>query len=90
MDKRFAGRSFIFNLYKKLIAMRQIVILSILLLSFASCRRVTGSGNIIKEKKQVESFTGISAGSAFEVEVRIGSPASVEIEADDNLMKMVM
>ena len=69
--------------------MRQIAILSILLLSFASCRHITGSGNIIKEKKQVESFTGISAGSAFEVEVRIGRPASVEIEVDDNLMKMV-
>lgn len=69
--------------------MRSIAILSFILLSFASCRQVTGSGNIITEKKQVGSFTGISAGSAFEVEVHIGSPASVEIEADDNLMKLV-
>lgn len=84
-----AQHFFIFNLYKKIVAMRSIAILSFILLSFASCRQVTGSGNIIKEKKQVGSFTGISAGSAFEVEVHIGSPASVEIETDDNLMKLV-
>ena len=69
--------------------MRQILILSFILLCFSSCRQIHGSGKIITEKKQVESFTGISAGSAFEVEVHIGSPVSVEIEADDNLMKMV-
>jgi hypothetical protein len=74
---------------QKITAMKQIAILSLIILSFASCRQVTGSGNIITEKKSVESFTGISAGSAFEVEVKIGSPASVEIEADDNLMKLV-
>ncbi|MES2848640.1 MAG: head GIN domain-containing protein [Bacteroidota bacterium] len=69
--------------------MRQIAILLFILLSFASCRRVTGSGNVISEKKEVGNFTGISAGSAFEVEVRIGSPVSVEIQADDNLMKLI-
>ncbi len=69
--------------------MRSIAILSFVLLFFASCRHVTGSGNIVTEKKQVGAFTGISAGSAFEVEVHIGSPASVEVEADDNLMKLV-
>lgn len=69
--------------------MKQIAILSFIIFSFASCRQITGSGNVISEKKLVEAFTGISAGSAFEVEVKIGSPASVEIEADDNIMDMV-
>jgi hypothetical protein len=69
--------------------MRQIAILSFILLSFSSCRHVTGSGKIISEKKEVKNFTGISASSGFDVEVRIGSPASVEIQADDNLMKLV-
>jgi hypothetical protein len=89
LSSPFGGQGAFYIFTKKLIAMKQIAILSIILLSFASCRQVTGSGNIIKEKKQVESFTGISGSSAFEVEVRIGSPASVEIETDDNLMKMV-
>jgi hypothetical protein len=81
---------FLFSIFtEKIITMKQIAILSIVLLSFASCRQVHGSGNIVKEKKQVESFTGISAGSAFEVEVHIGNAASVEIETDDNLVKIV-
>ena len=69
--------------------MRQIATLSFIILSFSSCRQVTGSGNIISEKKEVKNFTGISAGSAFDVEVRIGSPVAVEIQADDNLMKLI-
>ena len=69
--------------------MRQIAILSIVLFTLASCQHETGSGNIIKEKKPVDNFTALSAGSGFEVEVKIGSPVSVEIEADDNLMKYI-
>lgn len=69
--------------------MRQITVLFFALLLLASCRHVTGSGNIISEKKGVENFTAIDAGSAFAVEVKIGSPLSVLIEADDNLMKYI-
>ncbi len=69
--------------------MRQIAFFAFVLIFLSSCRHVTGSGNIVTEKKQVENFTGLSAGSAFEVEVKIGSPVSVEIEADDNLIKDV-
>jgi hypothetical protein len=66
--------------------MKHITLFAFILLSFGACRQKTGSGNIISEKKNVEEFTGISAGSAFTVEVKIGSPASVEIEADDNII----
>lgn len=69
--------------------MRKIALCCIILLSLVSCKHIEGSGNIIKQNKQVDSFTAISAGSAFVVEVKIGSPASVEIEADDNLMKEI-
>lgn len=69
--------------------MRYLVILSFIVLSATSCRQITGSGNIISEKKDVGNFRGISAGSGFDVEVHIGSPVSVVIDADDNLMKMV-
>ncbi len=68
--------------------MRQIVILSFITLSFISCRHITGSGNIITEKRQVADFTGISAGGAFEVEVKNG-PKAVEVQADDNLIKYI-
>ncbi len=60
-----------------------------IVIAFASCRQLHGSGNIITEKREVDEFKGISAGSAVEVEVKIGSPSSVSVEADDNLMKLV-
>lgn len=69
--------------------MRQIAILSFILIVFASCHHVTGSGNIVTDEKQVESFTGISANNGFTVEIKVGSPASVKIEADDNILKMI-
>jgi len=69
--------------------MKNVFLFAIALLVFSSCRQIHGSGNVITEKKQVGDFEGISAGSAFEVEVRIGSPASVTIEADDNILKLV-
>lgn len=69
--------------------MKKVLLISVLFFSFVSCRHLSGSGNIITETKNVERFNGISAGSGFDVEVHIGSPASVVIEADDNIMKLV-
>lgn len=69
--------------------MRKIVFFAAMMIAFASCRQIHGSGNIITEKREVGDFKGISAGSAFDVEVKTGSPASVSVEADDNLMKLV-
>ncbi len=69
--------------------MKYLVILSFIVFAATACRHISGSGNIVSEKKSVGNFTGISAGSGFDVEVHIGSPVSVTIDADDNLMKMV-
>ena len=56
---------------------------------FCSCNYETGSGNIISEKRSVASFTGISVGGSFEVEVKSGTSQSVEVEADDNVIKYI-
>ncbi len=69
--------------------MKQLFLFAAILLAFTSCRQRHGSGNVITEKKQVDNFKGIDAGSAFEVELKNGPVASVEIQADDNLMKLV-
>ena len=50
----------------------------------------TGSGNTITQAKTVGNFTAISASNAIEVQVKIGSPAAVKIEADDNIMEYVV
>jgi len=69
--------------------MRNLLILAITLLIVSSCQHLSGSGNIVTEKRNTGNFEKIDAGSAFEVEVRIGSPASVEVEADDNLLPII-
>lgn len=69
--------------------MKQIIICLFALISFASCRYTTGSGNIITDKRNVGNFNGISVGGAFEVEVKIGPATELTIEADDNIMKYI-
>ncbi|MEI8059628.1 MAG: head GIN domain-containing protein [Ferruginibacter sp.] len=58
-------------------------------LLLSSCNFETGSGNIVNEKRLVGSFTGISVGGSFEVEVKSGTSQSVEVEADDNVIKYI-
>ncbi|MEI9957281.1 MAG: DUF2807 domain-containing protein [Ferruginibacter sp.] len=50
----------------------------------------TGSGNVVTENRTVDNFTGIDVSSSFDVEVKIGSPASVRVEADDNIIKYIV
>ena len=65
--------------------------LVILLASFllVSCHHITGSGNIITEKRSTGKFTGISTSSGIDVELKIGDNAEVAVEADDNIVKYV-
>lgn len=69
--------------------MKQTVLICLVSLMLSSCHYTTGSGNIITEKRNTGSFTGISASGGFDVEIRIGAVTSVSIEADDNIMKYV-
>ncbi len=72
--------------------MKQIVTLFTIAAIFSACNHhsQTGSGNIITQNKTVGSFTGINASNDIKVEVKIGSPAAVKIEADDNVMEYVV
>ena len=63
-----------------------IIILSISVLG--ACRYRTGSGNIVTEKRNTGSFTGISVVGGFEVEVKTG-PVEVIAESDDNIIKYI-
>ncbi len=55
-----------------------------------SCRSVTGSGNVVTEKRQVGSFTEISASGGVDVEIKNGTTLLVEVEADDNLIEYIV
>lgn len=50
-----------------------------------------GSGNIIKEKRDITNpFEKIASSSGITVIVEQGSPASVEVETDDNIQQYVI
>ena len=59
------------------------------LFALSSCHFVKGSGNIISEKRITGSFTGISAGGNFEVELKKGPVTEVIVESDDNIMPYI-
>lgn len=74
--------------------MKKILLLMILAALTAGCRNlihdgVAGSGNRLKEKRDVANFTSISVEGAYEIEVVAGSDASLEIEGDDNILPLV-
>lgn len=69
--------------------MKHIFLIVFTLVSFASCRYTTGSGNIISETRSVSDFYSISVGGGFDVEVKTGPVISVMVEADDNIMKYI-
>jgi Putative auto-transporter adhesin, head GIN domain len=69
--------------------MKKLLTLAAIVFSVASCTHIEGSGNIVTEKRQTGDFKGISVGGSFEVELKAGPVTSVEVEADDNLIKLI-
>lgn len=51
--------------------------------------RVTGSGVLKSEKRELKNFTGIDAGGAVEVTIASQQDFGVEVEADDNVIALV-
>lgn len=58
-----------------------------------SCRfsgkRIRGNGDITTETRSVSSFSGVASYGFFDVFVAVGSPASVKIEAESNLLPYI-
>lgn len=69
--------------------MKQLLVLFLTGLLFTSCKHITGSGNIVSEKRNTGVFTGIKASSGIDVELKTGEITEVVIEADDNILKYI-
>jgi len=68
---------------------KTVLLLSVLVCTILSCSRdeiIFGSGNSISEFRDVSAFTKVSSEGIFEVTLTQGSPQSVEIIADDNVI----
>jgi hypothetical protein len=53
-------------------------------------RTVEGHGNVTKEDRKTESFTGLKVSSGIDVYLRQGSNESVTVEADENLHEYIL
>jgi hypothetical protein len=54
--------------------------------SLTSCAAITKHGPVVKENRQVATFTRIHAESAFEIDFTSGNATSVIVEAPDDLL----
>lgn len=73
----------------KLFSMKQAIVIILASLLLVSCHHISGSGNIITEKRSPGNFTGLSVSTGIEVELKIGDNVEVTVEADDNVVKYV-
>jgi hypothetical protein len=78
------------NVKKTVLLMSILVLMSLA----AGCHngllnRVSGSGNRLKQKRDVASFNSISYDGAFDVDIVCLLPVSLEIEGDDNILPLV-
>ncbi|WP_421918473.1 head GIN domain-containing protein [Marinifilum sp.] len=49
-----------------------------------------GNGNVVKQDREVGSFTAISSGSGIDVYLIQGDKESVRVEADENLLDLII
>ena len=60
-------------------------------LTILSCRNgMRGSGNIIKETRQLAEINSVSVSGSIKVDVKTGMVPSLTVEADDNIMPYVV
>jgi hypothetical protein len=70
------------------------VLLGVVLVLATGCHhrignQVIGSGKRALQKRDVSPFTSISTEGSFEIEVVCQQPASLQIEADDNILPLI-
>ncbi|MEP6676865.1 MAG: head GIN domain-containing protein [Ferruginibacter sp.] len=68
--------------------MKKLLTLILAAAVFSSCHHITGSGNIITEKRSTADFHAISVSAGIEVELHNG-PTNVVVEADDNVIRYI-
>lgn len=74
--------------------MRKLALLLLITLLVSGCHHamraeIKGSGNRVKQKRDVEAFTSIKTEGAFTIEVTCQKDQSVEVEGDDNILNLV-
>ncbi len=73
--------------------MKRILLFTLLLSLVTGCHRlhdgVSGSGKLLKQKRDIASFNSIATEGAFNIQVVSQKPVSLEIEGDDNILPLI-
>jgi hypothetical protein len=67
------------------------VVLSVIMLSFYSCKRncLTGSGNIKTADRKVTDFKQLDIAGAYKIMLKQDSSLTVSVTADDNILELI-
>lgn len=76
---------------KTTLSLRKSTLVAVLVMTFslATQAQSKGSGNLVKQDREVSMFTEIEAGSAFEIILEQGEPLKVTVETDDNYLEKI-
>ncbi|RLD66292.1 MAG: hypothetical protein DRI84_05065 [Bacteroidetes bacterium] len=58
--------------------------------SFGFFTSIKGSGNVIRETRNLETFHALEAGGEFYITVKQGTPQQVIVESDDNILPIII
>lgn len=74
--------------------MKLLTALLLVLITITSCdidyRVVKGSGNIINREHDIKDFTGVTAAGPIDIEVKQASDYKVSMQADDNIIDLII
>ncbi len=56
----------------------------------ACAQKISGNGNVVEENRPVESFSSIDVGGVLNVYLTQGDTESVTVEADENLLDLII
>lgn len=70
--------------------MKKLLIVPILLLAtLSSCNKITPSGKIVSNDRNISGFTSISVESGLNADINIAQSEAVNVTADDNLLEYI-
>ena len=77
--------------------MKRVAILFVIIsVALASCvidgwdQRISGNGNVVEEERDVAGFTGVHVSTGIDVYLTEGADFKVTVEADENLLEVIL
>ncbi|SDG43489.1 head GIN domain-containing protein [Chitinophaga filiformis] len=89
MKKTNNRKSLLYNRWKTI--GWELLLLAVFNIMLASCdkERLSGSGYVVSETRETGVFTDVEVDGPMHVHLQQGSPAPVQITAEDNLMRVI-